>query len=371
MVEPQAPGEVPGPLDGVQAGTVVRNQPTGSGRQSDGRAIDAPGRVYCRKTEGCDAEAMMRPGYFLRLCTVAAGISLTGCATLPPPAPSGGYPVAGPLMRIRRTDHPVIVLALSGGVAHGFAHIGVLQVLDQNGIRPDGIVGTSAGSVVGALYAGGLRGEALVQAGLDLRRNQVIEFAMPDRGFINGRRLQDYIDRRLDNRPIQRLGLPFVAVATNLRTGRLVAFNRGDTGMAVRASSSVPGVFQPLVIGKQEYVDGGLVSPVPVRVARAMGADIVIAVDVTRQPASAGRLRDTTSIISQSIAVMEHALAKNEMAQADIVIRPDLSNVPSTDFDLRAKAIAAGERAARAALPEIRALIAAKQRQLFGPAVLH
>ena len=300
---------------------------------------------------------------------LAIGAMLAGCATLPPiTAPPAGYPTAGPIMRIPRTNHPVVVLALSGGVAHGFAHIGVLQVLDENGIRPDGVVGTSAGSVVGALYAGGLRGEALIEAALDLRRNQVIEFTFPDRGFINGQRLQDYVDRRLDDRPIQRLGLPFVAVATDLRTGRLVAFNRGDTGMAVRASSSVPGVFQPLVIGGQEYVDGGLVSPVPVRVARAMGADIVIAVDVTRQPIAARNLSDTTSVVSQSIVIMEHALAKSELSGADVVIRPDLVGVPSTDFDLRAEEIAAGERAARAALPRIRALIAQEQRELFGTA---
>ncbi len=305
---------------------------------------------------------------FLGLFMLATGALLAGCATLPAPVPAAGYPTAGPLVRIKRTNHPVVVMALSGGIAHGFAHIGVLEVLDENGIRPDGIVGTSAGSVVGALYAGGLRGEALVNAGLELRRNQVIEFTFPNSGFIDGQRLQDYIDRRLDNRPIQRLRLPFVAVATDLRTGRLVAFNRGDTGMAVRASSSVPGVFQPLTIDGHEYVDGGLVSPVPVRVARALGADIVIAVDVTRQPAAAKRLGDTASLVTQSIVVMEHALAKNELAGADIVIRPDLRNVPSTDFDLRAEAIEAGERAALAALPKIRALIAKKQRELFGRA---
>ncbi len=310
----------------------------------------------------------MRMRAFLGWFMLATGALLSGCATLPPPVPAAGYPTAGPLVRIKRTNHPVVVMALSGGVAHGFAHIGVLEVLDKNGIRPDGIVGTSAGSVVGALYAGGLHGEALVDAGLELRRNQVIEFTLPNSGFINGQRLQDYIDRRLGNRPIQRLGLPFVAVATDLRTGRLVAFNRGDTGMAVRASSSVPGVFQPLAIDGHEYVDGGLVSPVPVRVARALGADIVIAVDVTRQPAVARRLGDTASLVGQSIVVMEHALAKNELAGADIVIRPDLRNVPTTDFDLRAEAIEAGERAALAALPKIRALIAKKQRELFGRA---
>ncbi len=314
-------------------------------------------------------EKLMKARVFLILFTLVVGALLGGCATLLLQAPADGYPTAGPIPRIRRTNHPIVVLALSGGMAHGFAHIGVLKVLDENGIRPDGIVGTSAGAVVGALYAGGMRGEALVDAGLELRRNQVIELTFPDRGFVNGQRLQNYIDRRLRNRPIQNLDLPFVVVATDLRTGRLVAFTRGDTGMAVRASSSVPGVFQPLVIGGHEYVDGGLVSPVPVRVARALGADIVIAVDVTRQPTAAKRFDSTSSLVRQSIVVMEYALARNELAGADVVIRPNLRNVPSTDFGLRTQAIAAGERAARAALPRIRALIAEKQRQLFGSTV--
>ena len=291
--------------------------------------------------------------------------SLAGCATVPPQVPAARYATAAPLAPIKRTDHPVVVIALSGGAARGFAHAGVLRVLDENGIKPDAVVGTSAGSVVGALYAGGIRGDALVEAALELQREQVIEFTYPNRGFVNGQRLQEYIDRRLDDRPIERLGLPYVAVATDLRTGRLVAFNRGDTGTAVRASSSVPAVFQPMVMNGHEYVDGGLVSPVPVRVARALGADIVIAVDVTNQPTAARKFDSTGALVAQSIIIMEHALADNELKDADVVIRPDLREASSTDFDSRTEAIAAGERAARAELPRIHELIEAKRLQLF------
>lgn len=294
-------------------------------------------------------------------------VSLAGCATVPPPVPAARYASATPLVRIKRTDHPVVVIALSAGAARGFAHAGVLRALDENGIRPDGLVGTSAGSVVAALYVGGIRGDALVEAALELQRDQVIEFTYPNRGFVNGQRLQEYVDRRLGDRPIERLGLPFVAVATDLHTGRLVAFNRGDTGTAVRASSSMPAVFQPLAMDGHEYVDGGLVSPVPVRVARALGADIVIAVDVTRQPTATKQFASTGALVTQSIDIMEHTLASNELKDADIVIRPDLRQVPSTNFDLRAEAIAAGERAASAALPRIRELIEAKRHELFKP----
>lgn len=307
----------------------------------------------------------MRIRFNTGLLALGIAVSLVGCATVPPPIPAARYAMAAPLVPIKRTDHPVVVIALSGGATHGFAHAGVLRVLDENGVRPDAVVGTSAGSVVGALYAGGIRSEALVEAALDLQRDQVIEFTYPNRGFVNGQQLQEYMDRRLGNRPIERLSLPFVAVATDLRTGRLVAFNRGDTGTAVRASSSVPTVFQPLAMGGHEYVDGGLVSPVPVRVARALGADIVIAVDVTRQPTAEKQFDSTSALVTQSLVIMEHSLANNELKEADIVIRPDLHQAPMVDFNLRAEVIAAGEREARAALPRIRELIEAKRQQLF------
>lgn len=301
------------------------------------------------------------------LLGLGIAVSLAGCATVPLPVAAPKYATAVPLVPIKRTDHPVVVIALSGGAARGFAHTGVLRVLDENGIKPDGLVGTSTGSVVAALYAGGIRGDALVEAALELQRGQVIEFTYPNRGFVNGQRLQEYIDWRLGNRPIERLGLPFVAVATDLHSGQLVAFNHGDTGTAVRASSSMPAVFQPLAMAGHEYVDGGLVSPMPVRVARALGADIVIAVDVTRQPTTTKLFTSTGALVTQSIDIMEHTLANNELEDADIVIRPDLRQVPSTDFDQRAEAITAGERAARAALPRIRELIEVKRHELFDP----
>ena len=307
----------------------------------------------------------MRIRFNARLLALGIAVSLAGCATVPPEVPATRHAAAVPLVPIKRTDHPVVVFALSGGAARGFAHAGVLRVLDENGIKPDAVVGTSAGSVVGALYAGGVRGQALVNAALDLQRAQVIEFTYPNRGFVNGQRLQEYMDRRLGDRPIEQLDLPFVAVATDLRTGRLVAFNRGDTGTAVRASSSVPAVFQPLVMDGHEYVDGGLVSPVPVGVARALGADIVIAVDATRQPTAYKQFDSTTALVTQSFIIMEHTLANNELKDADIVIRPELGQAPMVDFDLRDEVIVAGERAARAALPRIRELIESKRRQLF------
>ena len=291
-----------------------------------------------------------------RLRPAVVVLALAGCATAPP-TPPAHPPRSEPTTPIVRTDRPVIAFVLGGGGARGFAHAGALRVLDEAGIRADMVVGTSAGSLAGALYAGGIRGDALVDTALAVQRRQLVDFVFPNRGFIEGDKLQSYIDGALGGRLIEELDLPFVAVATELGTGRLVAFNRGDVGMAVRASCSVPAIFQPTPIEGREYVDGGLVSPVPVRVARSMGATLIIAVDVSRQPAEQSDLGSTAAMLNHAFVVMEHALAQEETRLADIVIRPDLTGVPATDLAARGRAIAAGEEAARAALPQIRRLI--------------
>src|SRR6266705_2695485 len=276
---------------------------------------------------------------------LAIGLAIAGCASLPLPPPEHP-PRAEPLVLTGKTDRPLIAFVLGGGGARGFAHVGVLKVLDDAGIRADLVVGTSAGGLVGAFYAGGIRNE------------QLVDFVFPNRGFIEGERLQTYIDQALHGRLIEQLDIPFAAVATELRTGGLAAFTRGDTGMAVRASCSVPVVFQPTAIEGREYVDGALVSPVPVKVARGFGAELIIAVDVSRQPADRKELDSTLAMLSHAFVVMEHALAQEETKLADVVIRPDLATVPVTDLAARGQAITAGEEAARAALPQIRRLIA-------------
>ena len=304
---------------------------------------------------------MARSGTLLRpaaAIVLALSLGIAGCASLPP-APEHP-PSAGALVLSRKADRPLIAFVLGGGGARGFAHAGVLKVLDDAGIRADLVVGTSAGSLVGAFYAGGIRNDELVQTALAVQREDLVDFVFPHRGFIEGNRLQTYIDKALNGRLIEQLDIPFVAVATELATGRLVAFTRGDTGMAVRASCSVPVVFQPTTIRGIEYVDGGLVSPVPVRLARESGADLVIAVDVSRQPDEQKGLDSTAAMLGHAFVVMEHALAQEESKLADVVIRPNLARVRATDLAARAQAIAAGEDAARAALPRIRSVIAEK-----------
>lgn len=285
---------------------------------------------------------------------------LAGCAT-PPGLPPEEQP-ATMAQPVEAAPKPLrIGLALGGGAARGFAHIGVIKVLEAQGIVPDIIAGTSAGSVVGALYASGLNGFALQKVGMDLEEGTLADWSFPSRGIFKGEALQDFVNRQVQSRPLERLGKPFAAVATDLRNGKMVAFRTGNTGMAVRASSAVPGVFRPVPIREREYVDGGLTSPVPVRVVREMGADFVIAVDVGNKP-QWGKADSTLDVLLRTFTIMGNSIGRLEMEGADWIIRPATPEVDATDFDARHAAILAGEQAATALLPELKARLA-KARQ--------
>jgi len=264
-------------------------------------------------------------------------------------------------------DRPVIAFVLGSGAARGFAHVGVLNTLEEHGIVADIVVGTSAGSVVGSLYCGGIRGQALVTAAHQLDIKQLTDWVVPNRGVVRGQRLQLYVNGLLNYRPIEALQTKFIAVATDLLDGDLVAFNQGDTGMATRASSAIPGLIQPVMINGREYVDGGLVSQVPVRVARQMGADVIIAVDVSKNPFKPEQLQSTFAVMQQAIIIMSHKLAETEVGEADILIRPDVGGIAVAEFELRDQAVAAGEAATLAVIPEIVQLIAEKSWQKRQP----
>lgn len=248
---------------------------------------------------------------------------------------------------------PVIALALGGGAAKGFAHIGVIKALEAQGIVPDIIIGTSAGSVVGAMYAAGKSGFELQTLAITLDESQVSDWSLPDRGVLKGDALASFINKAVGNVPIEKLPKKFGAVATDLASGEPIVFRNGDTGTAVRASSSVPGVFQPVSIRGREYVDGGLVSPVPVRFAREMGANFVIAVDISNKP-QLGKTKSSLDVLLQTFAIMGQSLNRNELPQADIVIRPDISQLASADFKTRHLAVLEGEKAAALALPALK-----------------
>lgn len=304
---------------------------------------------------------------------LATLVFLGGCASfrpdrpvMPPPvAPVVVAPlphVAAPLMRPVR-----IGLALGGGAARGFAHIGVIKALESQGIVPDVIAGTSAGSLVGALYAAGNNGFALNQLALDMEEAAISDWSVPlfasSSGIIKGEAIQNYVNKAVRNVPLEKLKIPFGAVATDLNSGQAILFQRGSVGAAVRASSAVPGVFQPVKIGAHTYVDGGLVSPVPVRFARQMGADFVIAVNISAQP-TAQAASSSVDILLQTFAIMGQSINQFELREADVVISPALGTMKGNDFNGRNAAILAGERAGMAAVSEIRQKLRARQAKL-------
>jgi len=287
---------------------------------------------------------------------------LAGCSVLPrspEPAPKPAPVTELPPKSEVRPAPPKIALALGGGAARGFAHIGVIKALESHGIVPDMVIGTSSGSLVGALYASGYGGFDLQRTALQLDDTIIADWSLPDRGFIKGEALQNFVNQAVQNRPMEKLNKPFAVVATDLQSGEPVVFRTGNTGMAVRASSSVPGVFQPVTISGREYVDGGLVSPVPVRAARAMGADLVIAVYISNNP-RLGKTKDSVDVMLQTFAIMGQSIAGYELSEADIVIRPDTGRIRSTAFEDRHLAIIEGEKAGLAAIAAIKQKIAEK-----------
>lgn len=261
-----------------------------------------------------------------------------------------------------------IGIALGGGAAKGFAHIGVIKVLEANGLEPVVVSGTSAGSVVGALYASGMDAGQLQRHAVALDEDEIRDISLFSGGLVKGRLLQDYVNRLVGQRPMDKFAKPFAAVATRLEDGKRSVFLRGDTGQAVRASSSIPGVFEPMAIGQWHYVDGGVVSPVPVDAARQLGAEFVVAVDISSQ--ASGRMPDSLlGIVNQSITIMGRELGAQELARADVVVRPRVDDIGAADFAQRKHAILQGERAALAALPRIRAQLASMNQARIDAAV--
>jgi NTE family protein len=256
---------------------------------------------------------------------------------------------------------PRIGLALGGGAARGFAHVGVIQVLEEAGIRPSMVAGTSAGSLVAAIYASGKNGAQLQQVAETMEEATIADWTLPlfSRGVLRGDALARYVNAQVGARLIENMPLPLGIVATDLNSGLDMLFQRGDTGTAVRASSAVPAVFQPVRISGRDYVDGGLVSPVPVRAARKMGAELVIAVDISSPPD--GNLGNgTLDVLLQTFSIMGKSINSFELREADVVVRPILTGISSADFGARKRSIDAGRQAMLQALPQLRALIAAK-----------
>ena len=299
---------------------------------------------------------------------LALAALLSGCGTNPVsrplteqaavcPQPASAPVVVEVVPQPRPTRPPRVALALGGGAARGFAHIGVIEVLEENGIRPDIVTGTSAGSLVAALYASGHTGKELEAIALNMDESALTHWSFPGRGLIRGEALARYVREATGNRPLEQMRIPLGIVATDLDSGKPIVFRHGDVGTAVRASSAVPAVFQPVKLGAHEYVDGGLTSPVPVRAARDMGADVIIAVDISQLP-DGGDTSNALHMLLQTFSIMGRSINELELKEADIVLRPRLPGVAGTDFSVRKKNIEAGREAALAMLAQIKAKVA-------------
>ncbi len=303
--------------------------------------FDVPGRLVWRRA---------------RWGLAAAGLALlAGCAGFH--ARPGGQPAApAPAVEAGVKRLPRIGLALGGGAARGFAHVGVIAVLEEAGFKPSLVVGTSVGSLVAALYASGKSSAQLQQTALNMEEVAITDWMLPifGRGMFRGEALGRYVNDLVAGRLIENMAIPLGIVATDLNSGRAVLFQRGDTGTAVRASSAVPAVFVPVKISGREYVDGGLVSPVPVRFARQMGAELVIAVDISSPP-EANTSDGTLQILLQTFAIMGKSINQYELKDADVVVQPSQIGLKSADFSARQRAIDAGRAAMLAALPALRA----------------
>lgn len=316
----------------------------------------------------------MRFSFRLTAVAVASSFLLSACGTTswvpgnasPASVESSAGSPATPAAPAATTVTPVPVvprkirigLALGGGAARGFAHIGVIKALEAQGITVDVVAGTSAGSLVGALYAAGNNGFALQKLAMSMDEASISDWSVPlfakVSGVIKGEGVQNYVNKAVHNVPIEKFKIPFGAVATDLRSGQPILFQRGNAGVAVRASSAVPGVFQSVKIGDHTYIDGGLVSPVPVRYARQMGADFVIAVNISANPEAQAASSSSIDVLLQTFAIMGQTINQYELKNADIVLQPSLGAMKGSDFASRNVAILAGEQAATAAMPEIK-----------------
>lgn len=294
-------------------------------------------------------------------------LPLTGSpASAPAPAVPPAAPTPPPATPIATAPKPLprpprIGLALGGGAARGFAHIGVIQVLEEQGIKPDLVVGTSAGSLVAALYATGKTGSELGTLAERMDEAAITDWMFPGRALLRGEALARYVRQQTGGLQIEQMKLPLGILATDLGSGEPILFRRGDPGTAVRASSAVPAVFEPVRIAGREYVDGGLVSPVPVRFAQQMGADVVIAVDISASP-DGNPTGDAVKMLLQTFAIMGRSINRYELADADVVVRPKLVGVSSADFQARRLSVMAGREATWSVLAQIKERIAAKTR---------
>ncbi|OWQ91882.1 hypothetical protein CDN99_05795 [Roseateles aquatilis] len=284
---------------------------------------------------------------------------ISGCATRAAPRPIEITPRFLPDVERSARPHkpgqdaPTIALVLGGGGLRGFAHLGVIRALEESGIQPDIVVGTSAGAVVGAAYASGLSPNEIETIARNVKLSSLIDLTVSASGLMRGDNIARWIDTVTSGKRIEAFPRRFGAVATDLRSGQAVLLDNGSPGVAVQASAAVPGVNVPVAYPGGHFVDGGITSLVPVRFARAMGADVVIAVDVYCAD-SGGDGMGAASVLLRVMRTQSCLIAAPEMAEADVLIAPKIHVSSLSAQDEQEKAIWTGYRAALAALSGIK-----------------
>jgi NTE family protein len=283
--------------------------------------------------------------YALRLSVLFLVVSLTSCASS-----------QAPLMTLE-LPRPKIALVLGGGAARGFAHVGVIRVLEQEKIPIDLIVGTSVGSLIGAIYASDLNSFELEWTAFSLEKEHLFDFAMLSAftamGPVKGDRLEEFMRTKIAVSNIENLKLPFAAVATDLNRGTRVILDRGSIARAVRASSAIPGVFNPVEYQGKLLVDGGVVDNIPISVARDKGADIVIAVDISENVTNFN-VTNMVDVVLQSVNIMFSENVGFRKKDADVLITPAVGSVAMLDFTQKKRCMQAGIEATQKAMPDIR-----------------
>jgi len=297
----------------------------------------------------------------LALVVCAACATSGGAATAPTPEPQPAPQPPPPV------PEPKVALVLGGGAARGFAHIGVIRVLEQERIPVDMVVGTSVGSLIGALYAGDRDSFDLEWTAFQLTQDDIFDFRLMNTivgmGYAKGDKLEAWVNQKLKQRNIEQLKIPFAAVATDLNWGYKVVLDRGSVAKAVHASSAIPGVFEPVNHVGKMLVDGGVVDNIPIDVAREKGADLVIAVDISEDLGNTN-IKNVLDVLLQSTNIMFALNVEHARGGADVLVTPRVGSVSMLDFSRKKECMQAGIEATRAALPKIRAAIDAwKQKK--------
>jgi NTE family protein len=296
---------------------------------------------------------MWETGPFIRkiiALLIATAFLAISCQTVPAPsvAPSPS-----------RKGDPRIALVLGGGSAKGFAHVGVIRVLEQEKIPIHMIVGTSVGSLIGGIYAANPDSFQLEWTAFKIDRNDVLDPSIMSSKFgpIQGVRLENFVEQAVKVKKIEDTKIPFYPIATDLNTGETIVLEKGSIAKAVRASSSIPGIFVPVTFDNRLLVDGGVTDNIACDVARNKGADIVIAVNISkdiREP----NITSLIDVVGQSASIMMHEISKSRLKYADVVIEPNTKGAGMFDFSQKKPLMDEGIKSAKDAIPKIRELIA-------------